>query len=316
MSSEFPISPKIVRAGEGQRLELRGEVRHLLLDSRDTGGALSLAHSQFQKGSGSPMHAHTREDEWFLVLRGQFEFHFGGYTSLSGSPHYAGPSEFVFGPRHIPHSYTCISEGGGELLIGIADAGFEEFFRSLAAQSEAAAPLDFPTIRALAATFGVVFDDFDSLPAPDSSPRIGHIAEAECLEAFGDQTLVLIASDETANRFCLAQSETPSFGGPPCHLHEREDEVFIISAGRYEFQIGDARVQAEVGDTIFAPRGVPHTFRVVSNEPGRFLLFTTPGGFDQFFRECAELWESGDVTPHRIGAIATTHKLRFLPPEA
>lgn len=289
------ITPKIVRAGEGQFLELRGEVRYQLLDASDTNGALSLARSRFQMGAGSPLHAHTREDEWFVVISGEFEFTFGEQA------HCAQAGDFVFGPRRVPHSYTCVSQQG-ELLIGVVGAGFEEFFRHLAAQSQNGVSLDPTAMRAIGSIFGLQLDAFDSLEAPDCQAKVGDALEAPCLEAFGDSVRLLIASDEAAGRFCLAEGETPSFIGPPLHVHDREDETFIILAGRYEFQIGDARIQVGVGDVVFAPRSIPHSFRVVSNEPGRSLIFATPGGFDHFFGECAQIWNTDQFAPPVVGA--------------
>ncbi|BCM89726.1 hypothetical protein IAD21_01573 [Abditibacteriota bacterium] len=308
-STNSTITPKIVRAGEGQCLELRGEVRHQLLDASDTGGAFSLARSRFKMGGGAPLHVHTREDEWFVVLSGEFEFSFGGEAQC------AQTGDFVFGPRRVPHSYSCASREG-ELLIGVVEAGFEEFFRHLAMQQENGNVLAPSAMRAIASIFGVQFDGFDSLEAPDCAPKIGNAFDSEHLEAFNDCVTVLIPSDSTAHRFCLAQSETPSFMGPPPHVHEREDEMFIILAGCYEFQIGDARVQVGTGDIVFAPRGIPHSFRVVSNEPGRSLIFANPGGFDIFFRDCAQIWGTDQFSPPAVGAIAANHNLRFLLPEA
>ena len=303
MNQQLQPTPKIVRAGGGECLALRGETRYQLLAGHDTGGALALALSKFEKGSGAPLHVHTREDEWFCVESGQFRFQIGESTQTLEA------GDLVFAPRGVAHRYECESESG-ELLIGVVEAGFENFFRELAAQG----PQSPTSIREITATYGVFFDGFDSLETAPLSPQILRVGQGEYLEAFGDRAHILVSSRDSGGGFCLAESETPSFCGPPPHLHEREDEVFVIRAGRYEFQIGDARVQAESGDVVFAPRGVPHTFRVVSDQAGRFLLFTTPGGFDLFFAECAHLFQSGEATPEAIGQIATTHGLSFLPP--
>lgn len=300
------LSPIIVRAGEGERLELRGETRHQLLSGHETGDALALVRSDFQMGAGWPLHAHTREDEWFCIERGQFEFQIGAEI------HTLGAGDTVFAPRGVPHRYSCQSENGGTLLIGVVGADADSFFRELAALDQP----DSDQMRDVAAGYGVRFDDFDSLPAPDAAPAIVRPNDGECLEAFGDRVRVLVSSAASAGRFCLAESETPSFLGPPPHVHEREDETFLIRAGRYEFQLGDARVQIGPGDVVFAPRGVPHSFRVVSSEPGEMLIFATPGGFDAFFAECARLFENNTATPEAIGQIGAAHQLKFLAPKS
>jgi quercetin 2,3-dioxygenase len=309
MNTNFSITPKIVRAGEGNCLELRGEIRHQLLDGPRTGGALSLAKSKFQRGAGAPLHVHTREDEWFFVERGQFLF------QIDQVSHTVGAGDFVFGPRNVPHRYTCESDDGGELLIGVVGSGFENFFAEIAAQSKNGAFPNSAQLKEMAAHYGVRFDGFDSLETPKSAPKIVSADGGECAEAFGDRIRILVASTESEGRFCAVEAETPSFMGPPPHLHERDDETFFILAGRYEFTLGDARVQAEAGDVVFAPRGVPHTFRVVSAQAGRLLVFATPGGFDEFFVECARLFESGDATPESIQLIAAAHGVQFLSPE-
>ncbi|HEX8465089.1 MAG TPA: cupin domain-containing protein [Abditibacterium sp.] len=310
MNTNLFFTPKIVRAGEGDCLELHGETRHQLLDGSRTGGALALARSEFQAGAGAPLHVHIREDEWFFVERGQFSF------QIDKVSHTVGTGDFVFGPRNVPHGYTCESEDGGELLIGVVSAGFENFFAEISAQSENGAFPDLTQLKEMAAHYGVRFDGFEQVETPKSAPKIVSAGGGECVEAFGDRIRILVSSAESEGRFCVIEAETPSFMGPPPHLHERDDETFFILAGRYEFTLGDARVQAEAGDVIFAPRGVPHTFRVVSAQAGRLLVFATPGGFDVFFRECARLFESGHATPESIGQIAASHGVKFLLPES
>ena len=309
MKPQIPLSPRIIRTGEGHCLELHGEIRYQLLDGQDTGGNFALAHSKFQKGAGSPFHVHTREDEWFCIESGQFRFQIGEKLQILSA------GDFVFGPRNVPHSYECHSDDG-ELLIGIVGAGFENFFREIASLSASGAWPEPEAMRAMATSYGVHFDAFAAIQLPQLAPKMVRAGDGECLEAFGDSARILLASSDTDSRFCLAEVQTPSLSGPPPHVHEREDEVFLIRAGRYEFQIGDARVQVQPGDLVFAPRGVAHSFRVVSGEPGQFLLFAAPGGFDVFFGQCAELFQSGAVTPQLIGEIGAAHGVRFLVPEA
>ena len=86
------------------------------------------------RGSGSPLHVHHNEDEWFYVIEGELTFWVGGrvITAPAGS--------FVFGPRDIPHTFTVSSEQARFLLV-VEPAGFEDFVRAL---SEPAAELEIP----------------------------------------------------------------------------------------------------------------------------------------------------------------------------
>jgi mannose-6-phosphate isomerase-like protein (cupin superfamily) len=98
-------------------------------------------------------------------------------------------------------------------------------------------------------------------------------------------------------------------------MHEREDELFLIESGCYEFQLGTARVHANAGDAVWAPRCVPHTFRVISDTPGQMLAFATPGGFDEFFRASAEMLAADQVSPQRMAQLGRKHGIHFLPIE-
>ena len=86
-------------------------------------------------------------------------------------------------------------------------------------------------------------------------------------------------------------------GGPPPHIHHREDETFQILEGEYEFSVAGKTIRACQGDTLFAPRDIPHTYRYVGKTPGRLLTVITPAGFEGFFEEI------GALSPQQIHAI-------------
>ena len=54
--------------------------------------------------------------------------------------------------------------------------------------------------------------------------------------------------------------------GPKLHVHPY-DEVFVIQEGRARFFVGDQVIDAEAGEVVFGPAGLPHRF--VNLGPGR-----------------------------------------------
>ena len=54
--------------------------------------------------------------------------------------------------------------------------------------------------------------------------------------------------------------------GPKLHVHPY-DEVFVIQQGRARFFVGDEVIDAEAGETVLGPAGLPHKF--VNLGPGR-----------------------------------------------
>lgn len=54
--------------------------------------------------------------------------------------------------------------------------------------------------------------------------------------------------------------------GPALHVHPY-DEVFVIQQGRARFFVGNEIIDAEAGETVLGPAGVPHRF--INLGPGR-----------------------------------------------
>jgi mannose-6-phosphate isomerase-like protein (cupin superfamily) len=65
-----------------------------------TNGAFGLIeHPMLPPGFASPYHVHHREDESFYMLQGRVAFVCDGKWLT------AGPGDFVFGPKNIPHGF-------------------------------------------------------------------------------------------------------------------------------------------------------------------------------------------------------------------
>jgi hypothetical protein len=86
----------------------------------------------------------------------------------------------------------------------------------------------------------------------------------------------------------IVDSLSPAGSGPPRHVHDREDETFVVLTGECEFWLEGTSFIRGPGESAFIPRGREHTFRVAGSEPSRHLLILTPGGFESFFAEMAQ----------------------------
>jgi mannose-6-phosphate isomerase-like protein (cupin superfamily) len=77
------------------------------------------------RGGAPPLHVHHREDETFYVLEGKI-------SVLVGEERFeAGPGDFVFGPRGVPHAFLVRSERA-KFLVTFTPAGIERFFADVA----------------------------------------------------------------------------------------------------------------------------------------------------------------------------------------
>jgi uncharacterized cupin superfamily protein len=103
----------------------------------------------------------------------------------------------------------------------------------------------------------------------------------------GTEYGITVGRADSAGLIGAFESIVPARRGPPVHVHNNEDEVIHVIAEAYEFWIDGETILKGPGETIFLPRGVPHTFRVASDNPGRNLTFFTPAGLEEFFIEAA-----------------------------
>jgi len=79
-------------------------------------------------------------------------------------------------------------------------------------------------------------------------------------------------------------------GGPPRHLHHEQEEWFYVIDGEYAVEIGDKRYRLGPGDSVLAPRSVPHVWAHVGEGIGRQLIVFQPAGkMEAFFGELAKV---------------------------
>src|SRR5690242_6880080 len=75
-------------------------------------------------------------------------------------------------------------------------------------------------------------------------------------------------------------------GGPARHLHYEQEEWFYILEGEFLFEVGVERFHLHAGDSLLAPRQVPHVWAFVGEALGRILIAFLPAGkMEAFFRE-------------------------------
>jgi mannose-6-phosphate isomerase-like protein (cupin superfamily) len=74
---------------------------------------------------------------------------------------------------------------------------------------------------------------------------------------------------------------------PPLHVHHRDDETFYVIDGEVSLFVAGRRLTLTAGQAAHAPREVPHTYRVES-EQAHWLVITTPAGFESFVRRVSE----------------------------
>ena len=74
-------------------------------------------------------------------------------------------------------------------------------------------------------------------------------------EAGGDVYSTLASGEHTHDGYFLTHAIVPPGGGPPAHVHTREEEAFYIIRGELVFLVGQREVTASAGTFLNVPRG-------------------------------------------------------------
>jgi quercetin dioxygenase-like cupin family protein len=106
----------------------------------------------------------------------------------------------------------------------------------------------------------------------------------------------------------IVQTSAPG-GGPPPHIHTREDETLTILEGEYEFFFDGAWHPGSIGVPVFCPRGQAHTFRNVGKTSGKMLATVAPAGLEDFFDHLVGLSPAMDMP--RIQQVFDDYGLAF-----
>lgn len=122
------IEELVIPPEGGETVWLKGLGARYLVTGQQTGGRFAVVvHPIKPRALASPMHTHAREDEISLVIAGRVGVQIGDRVVV------AEPGAVIFKPRGIPHAFWNESEEEAKVLEMITPAGFDAYFREMAA---------------------------------------------------------------------------------------------------------------------------------------------------------------------------------------
>lgn len=122
-----------------------------------------------------------------------------------------------------------------------------------------------------------------------------------------------LGGDETGDQLAIVEHPFPVGALVPPHIHSREDEFSIVTAGKIGFRSGADEVVLGAGEYIVKPRGELHTMWNAGDEEARMIEVITPSGFERFFLDLADIIEAGPPDPVVLGALAASYGVFFDP---
>ena len=155
------------------------------------------------------------------------------------------------------------------------------------------------------------------------NPTIRKPAEGRTIAVVGDVYRFLATGEDTNGKYALWEAVVPPGGGPPSHVHSREEEGFYILEGEITFLVGEQRLVAGPGMFGNMPVGTPHAFKNESGQPARMLISVAPAGLEKMFFEVGQPVPAGSQTAlpatkeeiEKLLAVAPRYGVEFkLPP--
>ena len=119
--------------------------------------------------------------------------------------------------------------------------------------------------------------------------------EGRSIGIVGDIYRFLAMGEETGGRYSMFEATVLPGGGPPPHIHRREDETFYVLEGEITFQIGNERRVAGRGTFVHMPIGYQHAFKNETDQPAKMLISFIPAGLEEMFFEVGKNLAEGEL---------------------
>jgi quercetin dioxygenase-like cupin family protein len=120
-------------------------------------------------------------------------------------------------------------------------------------------------------------------------------SEGRTIGIVGDIYRFLATGEETDGRYAMIEATVLPGGGPPPHIHRREDETFYVVEGEITMQIGDERRVAKSGTFVHMPIGNLHSFTNNTDTPVKLLISFVPAGLEKMFVEVGKELRDGEM---------------------
>jgi mannose-6-phosphate isomerase-like protein (cupin superfamily) len=155
----------------------------------------------------------------------------------------------------------------------------------------------------------------DTLHASASNPSVSFVAAGA--DRFGEHRGLGVSSiqfkvvPQDSSGLFIIENTFHSRGGPARHLHHAQDEWFYAVEGEFVVEIGSDRFRLTPGDSLLAPRQVPHVWAHVGEGRGRILITFMPAGkMEGFFREVTK----ANAMPPQDPALWRAHGMELVGP--
>ncbi len=285
---------RVVSTEAGQSIHWLGSLGTFIANSGTTNGAYALWIDRPLGKGGSVSHVHTREEEFFYVVEGDFSFFSGGETFE------AHPGAFVGLPKGLGHRFHNDGASTAKVLIGLIPGGGEGFFLDLgnpySEPNDASFPPDPKRSAEVAARYGQTLLKPNLLgqhPDPRTADLPLGFGRSAIFRESGDGdtyaaggvlfTLKAVAA-QTLGAYSVVEVALAPGAAFPAHRHHRCAEGLYVFEGTLTVEGDGSPTTADADSFVTIPPGAVHSMANTTDRPIRLLQLSVPGGIEDFYR--------------------------------
>ena len=114
-------------------------------------------------------------------------------------------------------------------------------------------------------------------------PTVRTTGQGRTVAVVGDVYRFLATGEDTNGKYALLEAIIPPGGGPPPHVHSREEEGFYVLEGEVTLVIDGKPLVASAGMFANLPVGIPHSFKNETRRRAKMLISLAPAVLEQMF---------------------------------
>src|SRR5690349_18993477 len=87
----------------------------------------------------------------------------------------------------------------------------------------------------------------------------------------GRDLVFKVTGDDTGGAFDYFTVEVAPKGGPPLHVHHKQEETVHVLKGRFKVRIGEETFELGEGGFAYLPSEIPHAFVNLTDAPAEII---------------------------------------------
>ena len=128
----------------------------------------------------------------------------------------------------------------------------------------------------------------------------------------GRDLIFKVTGEDTGGAFDYFIVEVAPRGGPPLHVHHKQEETIHVLKGQFKIRIGEEFFYCKEGGFAYLPSKIPHAFLNLTDEPGEIVVVYTPGGGNKFYEELGPLTRNGMPDRKVVGQVFEKYDMTLL----